>query len=126
MYEPVRRLFFEAVVIHLLRDHRRDQPAQHLDELPLLLGVYRALAGGLQMDAQLAGVRLGHGFKAEIENDACPPVLSRWIVTSPGDGARKRRSPPVDEPNVPEGVSVSMSAAPLVRALTRQSDPGVR
>src|ERR1039457_6642947 len=58
--------FFEAVVIHLLRDHRRDEPAQHLDELPLLFGVYGALPGGPQMDAQFARVRLGHRLKAQI------------------------------------------------------------
>ena len=30
--KPVGRLFLEAVVIDLLRDHRRNQPAQHLDD----------------------------------------------------------------------------------------------
>src|ERR1022692_2956818 len=63
------------------------------------------------------------GSKRRSEKDAGPPVLSRWIVTSPGEGARKRNSCPDDEPNVPEGVSVSMRVRPLVRALKRQSDP---
>ncbi len=70
---PLDRFLFEAVVIHLLRDHRRDQPAQHLDELPLLLGVYGAFAGSFQIDAQFPWIWLRHRFEPEIA-ERCRPA----------------------------------------------------